>query len=164
MSLTQFWVGALVPPLIKWANPYLKNFFKLSEFDTQTKERVTTKHYPFYYSFLYTFWIITLIGTGVAVLLFIMIYGSNLFPGKSFFFILTLVGLINMLGIWFIFGAILNIVFWQISSINFRDYVVFRQLKSGWGYDFKQQIIILFKIGFVYYLVAIPVMIILLAI
>lgn len=92
-----------------------------------------------------------------------MIYGSNLFPGKSFA-IITFVGLINMLGAWFILGALLDAVFWQISSENFRDYVKFRQLKSGWGYDIKQQIATLIKIGFVYYLIAIPVMIILLAI
>lgn len=150
-------------PFIKWANPYLKKFFKLNELDIQTKERVTAKQYPGYFGVLYGLWVISLLETGMAVLLFMMVYGQNLFPKESFV-TLTFVGLINMIGVWFIFGAILNIVFWQISSINFRDYVVFRQLKSGWGYDFKQQIIILFKIGFVYYLVAIPVMIILLAI
>lgn len=161
MSSTQFWVGALVPPLIKWANPYLKKLFKLSEFDTQTQERVTSKQYPSYFGILYGLWVITLLGTGVAVLLLMMVYGQSMFPGKSFA-ILTFVGLINMIGVWFILGALLDILFWQISSNNFRDYVKFKQLKSGWGFDMGQQIVSLFKIGFVYYLVAIPVMVILL--
>lgn len=161
MSSTQFWVGALVPPLVKWLNPYLKKFFRLNEFDSQTQERVTAKQYPFYYSFLYTLWILILLSTGIAELLFMMIYGAEIFPGKSFA-ILTFLGLINMVGVWLIFGAILDVVFWQISSENFRDYVKFRQLKSGWGYDIKQQIVALFKLGFIYYLIAIPIMILLL--
>lgn len=48
MSLTQFWVGALVPPFIKWTNLYLKKFFKLSEFDAKTQQRIIAKQYPFY--------------------------------------------------------------------------------------------------------------------
>lgn len=161
MSSTQFWVGALVPPLMKWLNPYLKKFFKLNEFDSQTQVRVTSKQYPFYYSFLYTLWVLTLLGTGIAALLLMMIYGSNIFPGKSFA-THTFLGLINMFGVWFIAGAFLDLVFWQISTGNFRDYVKFRQLKSGWGYDIKQQVVTLLKIGFIYYLIAIPIMLILL--
>lgn len=161
MSSTPFWVGMLVPPLIKWANPFLKKFVKLNEFDSQTKERVITKKYPFYYSFLYTLWILILLGTGIAVLLFMMIYGSKLFPEKSFA-ILTFVGLINMIGAWFILGALLETVFWQISSENFRDYVKFRQLKSGWGYNIKQQIFTLVKIGIVYYILTLPLIVYLL--
>ncbi len=157
MSSTQFWVGMLVTPFIKWANPYLKNFFKLSEFDAQTKERVISKQYPGYFAVLYGFWVITLLGTGVAELLFMMIYGSGLFPGKSFA-VLTFVGLINMIGVWFIFGAILDVFFWQISPENFRDYVRFRHLKEGWGYDIKQQIITLIKLGVIYYILTFPVM------
>lgn len=155
MSSTQFWVGALVPPFIKWINPYLKKFFKLTEFDAQTKERVVNKQYPTYFEVLYGLWVITLLGTGVAVLLLMMIYGSSLFPEKSFF-ILIMLGLINMIGAWFIFGALLDILFWQISSNNFRDYVTFKQLKSGWGYDIKQQVFALLKIGFIYYIFALP--------
>ncbi len=161
MSSTQFWVGALVSPLIKWANPYLKKFFKLNEFDSQTQERIASKQYPFYYSFLYTLWVLILLATGITALLLIMIYGSKLFPNKGFA-IHTFLGLINMFGVWFIFGAILDLVFWQVSSENFRDYVKFKQLKSGWGYDIKQQIVTLIKIGFFYYLIAIPVMLLLL--
>lgn len=67
-----------------------------------------------------------------------------------------------MIGAFWILGAILDFLFWRISPESFRDYVIFRQIKSGWGYDIKQQIITLFKIGSIYYLVAIPVMIILL--
>lgn len=161
MSSTQFWVGALVPPFIKWANPYLKKFFKLNEFDTQTKQRVTHKQYPTYYRVLYGFWVITLLGTGVTELLFLIVYGQSMFPEKSFA-ILTFVGFINMIGVWFIFGAILDALFWQISSENFRDYVRFRQIKSGWGYNMKQQIYTLFKIGIIYYLVVSPVIVYLL--
>lgn len=155
MSSTQFWVGALVPPFIKWANSYLKKLFKLSEFDIQTKQRVTHKQYPTYHRVLYGFWVITLLSTGVAELLLMMICGSSLFPEKSFF-ILTMLGLINMIGAWFIFGALLSFVFWQISSANFRDYVIFRQIKSGWNYEINQQIVTLLKIGVVYYLVTFP--------
>lgn len=146
-----------MPPFIRWANPYLKKVFKLNEFNAQTQEKVAAKQYPFYYSFLYGLWVITILGSGVAVLLFLMIYGSVLLPGESFV-IITLVGLINMLGTWFILGALLDILFWQISPENFRDYVKFRQLKSGWGYDIKQQIYTLIKIGIIYYVVTFPIM------
>ncbi len=157
MSSTQFWVGALVPPFIKWVNPYLKKFFKLSEFDDQIKERVTNKKYPSYYGVLYGIWVITLLGIGVAELLLMMIYGSSFFPGKSFA-VLTFVGLINMIGMWFIGGAMLNFLFWQVSSENFRDYIKFRQIKSGWGFEIKQQIITLIKLGVIYYIITFPVM------
>lgn len=161
MSSTQFWVGLLVPPLVKWANSKIKRVFKLQEFDTQTQERVTTKQYPIYYGVLYGLWVIAILGSGVAVLLFLMIYGQSLFPEKSFA-ILTFVGFINMIGVWLIFGAILDVLFWQVSSENFRDYIKFRQLKSGWGYDIKQQISVLAKIGIVYYIITLPLMIYLL--
>src|SRR3989344_3361985 len=124
MSSTQFWVGALVPPLIKWLNPYLKKFFKLTEFDSQTQERVASKQYPFFYGALYALWVLTLLGSGIAVLLFMMIYGSNIFPDKSYA-IPVFLGLINMFGVWFILGAILDFLFWQISPENFKDYVKF---------------------------------------
>jgi len=42
-----------------------------------------------------------------------------------------------MIGVWFIAGAILDLLFWQISPQTFRDYVIFRQIKSGWGFDIK---------------------------
>ncbi|MBI2021678.1 hypothetical protein HYS93_02205 [Candidatus Daviesbacteria bacterium] len=161
MSSTQFWVGALVPPLVKWLNPYLKKFFKLSEFDSQTQERVASKQYPFFYGALYTLWVLTLLGSGITVLLLMMIYGPAFFPGKSYT-ALILIGLINMIGSWMIFGAILDALFWQLSPENFRDYVKFRQLKSGWEYDIKQQIITLFKIGFIYYLLTAPIILYLL--
>ena len=161
MSSTQFWVGALVPPFIKWANPYLKKFFKLTEFDSETKARILTKTYPFYFGFLYGLWIMALLSSGIIVLILLMVYGPVIFPDKSYA-VPVFLGLINMIGVWFISGALLDIIFWQISSPNFRDYVMFRQIKSGWGYDIKQQIVTLFKIGFIYYLIAIPVMLLLL--
>lgn len=157
MSLTQIWVGVLVPPIVKWASPKLKKVFKLQEFGLQTQARVAAKQYPVYYSVLYGLWVMSLVGSGIAVLLLMMIYGAVIFPGKSFAVIIFL-GLINMIGTWFIFGALLDIIFWQISSENFKDYVKFKQLKSGWGYDIKQQIVTLLKIGVIYYLFAAPLM------
>lgn len=72
--------------------------------------------------------------------------------------------MINMFGVWFVFGAVLDLLFWKISSENFRDYVMFRQLKEGWGFNVQEQKLTLFKIGFFYYLIAIPIMAILLVI
>ncbi|MBI2601069.1 hypothetical protein HYW42_03885 [Candidatus Daviesbacteria bacterium] len=161
MSSTQFWVGMLVPPFIKWANPYLKKFFKLTEFDEETKKRVSIKTYPFYFSFLYGFWIMSLLSTGFIALIWFIISGPAIFPDKSYA-IPVFLGLINMIGVWFIFGAILDALFWQLSPENFRDYVRLRQLKLGWGYDISQQIATLFKIGTVYYLLFLPVILYLL--
>jgi len=161
MSSTQFWVGMLVPPLVKWANPLLKKFFKLEEFDAKTKARITAKQYPTYFAFLYGLWITALLASGIIVLLSFMIYGPTLFPDKNYG-VPVFLGLINMIGAWFIFGALFDMLFWRISSEHFRDYVIFRQLKSGWGYDIQQQIVTLFKIGFFYYLVMLPLILLLL--
>ena len=161
MSSTQFWVGMLVPPFLKWANPYLKKIFKLTEFDSETKAKVLAKTYPFYFGFLYGLWILALLSTGLIVLMWLMIYGLALFPGKSYA-VPVFLGLINMIGVWFIFGALLDFIFWQISSENFRDYVKFRQIKSGWGYDISQQISTLVKIGIIYYIFTLPVIVYLL--
>jgi len=84
MSLAQFWVGAIVPPFIKWIQPCLKRFFKLDEVDGQTRTRVFTKQYPFYFSFLYSLWIMALLSTGFIVLIWFMISGLAFFPGKSY--------------------------------------------------------------------------------
>lgn len=161
MSSTQFWTGMLVPPFIKWVNPHLKRFFKLTEFNNEIKTRVSTRHYPFYFSFFYGFWVMALLSTGLVVLLWFMISGPSLFPDRSYA-VPVFLGLINMIGVWFIFGAILDALFWQISPENFRDYVRLRQLKSGWGYDIKQQIATLIKIGIIYYVITSPVMLFLL--
>lgn len=67
-----------------------------------------------------------------------------------------------MIGVWFIFGALLNFLFWQVSPENFKDYVRFRQIKSGWGYEIKQQISTLIKIGIIYYILVAPVVLYLL--
>lgn len=162
MSSTQFWVGMLVPPLIKWVNPILKKLFKLKEFDSQTQAKVTAKQYPAYFTILYGLWVITLLASGVAVLLFLMIYGPTIFPNKNYA-VPVFLGLINMIGVWFIFGALWNILFWQISSENFRDYVISQLIKSGWGYDIKQQVVTLLKIGIIYYIVMSPIIIYLVA-
>ena len=161
MSSTQFWTGMLVPPLIKWANPYLKKFFKLNEFDNQTKERVISKQYPPFYSFLYNLWQISLIGSPVVFFTLTLIYLPQLFPHKQ---VGTLIfaGLLNFFGSIFIIGAILDIILWNISSDDFRDYVRYRQLKVGWGFEIKQQIVTLFKIGIIYYIAAFPVILYLL--
>ena len=155
MSSTQFWVGLLVPPIVKWASPLLKKFFDLPEFDAHTRERITAKQYPSYFSFLYGIWILALLASGIIALLSLLIYGPTLFPDKNYA-VPVFLGLINMIGAWFIFGALLDGLFWRISSEHFRDYVMFRQLKEGWGYDIQQQIVTLFKIGFIYYLVMLP--------
>lgn len=161
MSSTQFWVGMLVPPFIKWVNPHLKRFFKLTEIDSETRTRVFSKTYPTYFGFLYGLWIMTLLSTGFVVLLWFMISGTAFFPDKSYA-VPVFLGLINMIGVWFIGGAILDFLFWQISPQNLKDYIIMRQIKSGWGYDIKQQILTLVKIGIIYYLITIPIMVFLL--
>ncbi|MBI2595108.1 hypothetical protein HYW46_00035 [Candidatus Daviesbacteria bacterium] len=151
----------MVPPLVKWANPYLKKFFKLNEFDSETRIRVSTKQYPIYFGFLYGLWVTALLSSGFAVLIWFMISGPAFFSGKSYA-IPVFLGLINMIGAWFILGALLDFIFWQISSENFRDYIKLKLIKSGWGYDIKQQIVTLFKIGFIYYLLTAPIILYLL--
>lgn len=155
MSSTQFWVGALVPPLTTWARPVLKKFFRLTEFDNQTKARVFAKSYPFYFGFLYSLWGISIISGGLAVLMAMIIYGPIVLPDKNYT-VPVLLGLINMIGTVFVLGAGLDFLFWQISPKNFRDYVIFKQIRSGWGYDIKQQIVALLKIGLVYYVITFP--------
>lgn len=161
MSSTQFWVGMLVPPFVKWVNPVLKKFFKLKELDNKTKKRATSKQYPDYFGLLYLLWVMVILASGIAVLLFMMIYGLNIFPDKNYA-VPVFIGLINMVGVWFIFGAILDLLFWKISSENFRDYVTMKQINSGWDYDINQQIVTLFKIGVIYYVVTFPIIIYLL--
>ncbi len=158
MSSTQFWVGMLVPPIVKWANPLIKKHFKLTEFDSAIQARITTKQYPAYFSHLYSLWILALLGSGLTVLFLFMIYGYTLFPNKSYA-VPVFLGLINMIGTWFIFGAVFDLLFWQLSSINFKDYVMLRQLKSGWGYDIKQQVAALLKIGVIYYIITAPMLV-----
>ena len=162
MSLTQFWAGMFVPPIVKWANPVIGKYLKLKKLDANIQEKVTNRSYHSYFALLFDLWILAILGSGIAVLIFIMIYGPNLFVGRSFV-ALTILGLINMIGVWFIFGGLLDFLFWQISSKDFRDYVIFRQIKSGLGYDVKQQIVTLFKIGLIYYIVTLPIMIFLLS-
>ena|SRR3989344_3776544 len=161
MSSTQFWVGMLVPPFLKWVNPYLKKFFKLTEIDNETKTRVFSKTYPAYFGFLYSLWIVALLSTGFIALIWFMVFGPALFPDKNYA-IPVFLGLINMIGVWFICGAILDFLFWRISPANFRDYIIFRQIKSGWGYEISQQISALLKIGIFYYIITLPLMLALL--
>ncbi|RJQ24856.1 hypothetical protein C4577_06960 [Candidatus Parcubacteria bacterium] len=152
---SQFWIGALIPPLIKWTNIYIRRFFRLTGFDNETKKKVSSKQYPSYFGLLYGLWIIALLSTGFIVLMWFMISGPVFFPNKSYA-VPIFFGLINMIGFWFIFGALLDFVFWQVSSENFKDYVKFRMIKSGWGYEIKQQIITLIKLGIIYYVVVSP--------
>ena len=155
MSSTQFWVGMLISPFLKWVNPSLRKFFNLPKINNVTKNRVFSKTYPTYFGFLYSLWIMALLSSGFIELIWFMLSGPALFPGKSYA-IPVFLGLINMIGIWFIFGALLDILFWQVSSENFRDYVKFRMIKSGWGYEIKQQIITLIKLEIIYYVVVSP--------
>lgn len=155
MSSTQFWVGVLVPPIIKRAMPFLKKTFNLPEFDEKTRQRVTSKQYPSFYSALYNLWQVSLFFSPVVFMIIGWIYLFQLFPQKNPG-LLLLVGLLNLFGSFFILGAILDIIFWSISPKNFRDYVRYRQIKIGWGFEFKQQIITLLKIGFIYYLITLP--------
>jgi len=71
-------------------------------------------------------------------------------------------GLIMFLGSFMIPGALLDFLFWSISPENFRDYVKFRLIKSGWGYEMRDQIMTLFKIGLIYLLLTSPLVIYLL--
>lgn len=157
MSSTQFWVALLVPPIVKHLQPRLKRFFKLNEFNVETKTRVLNKQYPKSYSFFYYLWIISLLASGISALFLVMFFAQGLVPVEKYAAV-SFVGILNMFGVWFVAGAILDFLFWQISPPNFRDYVIFRQIKSGWGYDIKEQIETLLKIGFVYYLITIPIM------
>jgi len=157
MSSTPFWVGMIVPPFIKWVQPRLKRFFRLDQFNIETKTRVLNKQYPSYYGFLYSLWIISLLVPGIASLFLLMFFAQGLVPVEKYTAI-VFIAIINMFGVWFVAGAILDALYWFISSENFRDYVRFKQIKTGWDFDIKQQIITLFKIGFVYYLVTLPIM------
>lgn len=155
MSSTQFWVGALVPPLIKKTVPFLKKAFHLPEIDKATKQRVTSKQYPPFYSTFYNTWQLSLIFTPIIFMIISLVYLFQQFPQKSAG-TLIFIALLNFFGSFFILGAILDIVLWTISSKNFKDYVRYRQMKVGWGFEIKQQIAMLLKIGVVYYLVTFP--------
>ena len=153
----------LVPPLIKWLNPIIKKWFKLPEFDPQTKARITTKQYPSYFGILYGFWILSLFGAGATVLLLMVIYGQDIFPDKSYA-VPVFIGLINMIGAWFLCGALLDLLFWKISSENFRDYVMYWQWRTGWGYDIGKQITTFFIIGIIYTACTLPITLLLIII
>lgn len=161
MNSTQFWVAALVPTIVQKASPVVKKILKLQEFDVKTQRRASQQEYPAYFGFLYSLWVITLLASGIGASFLLVIFLSQLLHGKGVA-TLIFVGLINSIGAWFIGGAVLDGIFWWISSSHFRDYVMLRQLQSGWGYDIKQQISVMLKIGVVYYLVALPLMIFLL--
>lgn len=161
MSSMQFWVSLLVPPIVKHLQPRLRRFFTLSEFNAETRIRVLNKQYPKSYNSFYNLWIISLLVPGIASLFLVMYFAQGLVPVEKYSAV-AFIGIINMFGVWFIGGAILDFIFWQISPPNFRDYVIFRQIKTGWGFDIKEQIITLFRIGFVYYLVVIPIMLLIL--
>ena len=161
MNSTQFWVGMLVPSLVKRAVPFLKNVFKLPEFDPETQKRVTSKHYPAHYSALYNLWQISLIANPVVFLVLSLFYLPQLFPDKQIGILLWVV-LINFFGSIFLLGAILDVILWCISSHDFKDYVMFRQIKVGWGFEIKQQIVTLLKIWIIYSFVTLPLVVYLL--
>ncbi|HCM37504.1 MAG: hypothetical protein UV61_C0002G0054 [Candidatus Gottesmanbacteria bacterium GW2011_GWB1_43_11] len=161
MSSTQFWVAVFVPQIIERISPHFKRLFALKEFDSQTQQRVSSKEYPAFYALLYLLWGISLISFGCVLLLFIIIYMTQLVPQEKYGLIIWF-GLIMFLGSFMIPGALLDFLFWSISPENFRDYVKFRLIKSGWGYEMRDQIMTLFKIGLIYLLLTSPLVIYLL--
>ncbi|MBI2173649.1 MAG: hypothetical protein HYU33_00415 [Candidatus Omnitrophica bacterium] len=154
-------IAVLVPLLTKKAIPLIQRIFKLQAFDAQTQDKVRQQPYPRYYRALYDLWLIALILGGCAVTFLLVGFFSRFFPEKS---IATLIwmGIINMIGVWFLFGAFLDALLWRMASEKFKDYVKLRQIESGTGYEIPQQIATLIKLGILYYLVVSPIILYLL--
>ncbi|MBI2035926.1 MAG: hypothetical protein HYT12_04605 [Candidatus Liptonbacteria bacterium] len=161
MSFHYSVIGALVPTLIKKLPEILKRVFKLQLIDEAIKARVLSKAYPQYYKIGYALWLICIFSSGFAVFGYIAFYLPvsflNFDYGSEYWKFIFL-GLINMLGAWFIIGAILDQLFWSLSSENFRDYVRHRNIKEGMDVDAPLQIKTLWKIGVGYYILFSPVL------
>ncbi|MDP3769817.1 MAG: hypothetical protein U1A23_01540 [Candidatus Sungbacteria bacterium] len=154
-----FWhnsiIGAFVPSLVKKAVPFIAKKFKLAEFDAAARERVSRQNYPKHYVLWYGLWGFKLVMSGFVV------FGAFFIAGIRFpesFGLLVLMGIVNMVGAWLLLGGLINAALWRVSSEHFQDYVRFRQIKSGTGYVIEQQIWVLIKIGIIYYIVLLPVM------
>lgn len=158
MSSTHYSIiSALVPRIVKKAVPFILKKSKLPEFDGPTQERITAKVYPGYYAALYGFWILLLLSSGFIFFFFVLLFLPSFFPEVGMAAAIW-IALINMVGGWLVFGALLDTGLWAMSSANFRDYVMLRQLRSGAPYGIKDQIRILFILGGLYYSIMLPVM------
>ena len=151
-------IGVLVPALVKKTPEVLKKIFKLQPIDDATKARVTAKAYPWYYAIGYECWLLCLFLSGFAVFGYVAFYLPVIFvefdPGVYWKFIFL--GLINMVGAWLIIGALLDQLFWWLSSDSFKDYVRYRNMKEGMDVDVPLQICTLWKIGIGYYVLFSP--------
>lgn len=152
-------IAAIVPAIVKKAASFIAKKFKLAEFDEATKTRVSQQAYPAFYGFLYGLWIIVLLMSGLAVLGVFFALAAR-FPEKVASYLLL--GTINMIGGWFVLGALLDAVFWRLSSEKFRDYMRLKLIKSNSGYAMEEQVRVLLTLGGMYYLVLSPVIIYLL--
>ena len=153
-------IGVLVPELIKKAPAVLKRIFRLRAIDDATKARVAAKEYPRYYKIGYTLWLFCLFSIGFVIFGYIAFYlpvASVNFDYSKYWRYLFL-GLINMIGAWFIIGAIFDQIFWWLSSDSFKDYVRYRNIKEGMDVDIPEQIKTLWKIGIGYYILFSPVL------
>lgn len=156
MSVQYFVIPLLVPWLTKKALGVIARAFKLQGFDAHTQARVRQQRYPRYYSALYFLWAMTLLAGGCVVLWPIFTVLPRLFPDKGIATFMW-VGLINVIGGWFLIGALLDAILWRLSSARFKDYVRLRLLESGTGYEMRQQIAVLTTLGLLYYVVGGPV-------
>lgn len=149
-------IAAIVPSIVKKAVPFIAKKFKLRELDAPTRERITAGTYPWYYGALYTFWILALFCSGIAFSLFLGFFLWRSFPDLGFASIVW-IALINMIGGWLVFGALIDVILWVISSADFRDYAMLQQMKSGSPYVAKDQFRALFVLGGLYYAIMLPV-------
>lgn len=158
MSFQYSIIGALVPALVKKLPEALKKIFKLQPLDEEIKARVVAAKYPHYYKIGYALWFLCLFSGGLAAFVYFAIYlpivSADFVPDVYWKF--AFLGLINMAGLWLIWGAIFDQVFWQLSSDNFRDYVRYRNIKEGLDVDVPLQIKNLWKIGIGYYILFSP--------
>lgn len=159
MSFQYVIIGPLAAWLTKKIPAALKKIFKLQPIDETTKMRVAAKRYPVYYKIGYALWVICIFSTGLAAFCYIAFYLSAVSPGFHYalWWKYALLGLINMIGAWFIAGAALDWLFWRLSSDNFRDYVRRRCVKDGFDIDVPLQVKTLWKIGVAYYILFFPI-------
>lgn len=155
MSAQYFVISVLVPWLTKKATRVVARAFKLQEMDARTQDRVRQQRYPRYYAVLYGLWVMAPLAAGCLVLWPIFRFLPRFFPDKSMATFIW-VGLINVIGGWFLLGAFLDAVLWRLASGQFKDYVRLRQLESGTGYEMPQQVAVLVRIGGLYYLIGGP--------
>lgn len=151
-------IGALVPVLVKRLPEALKKIFKLQPIDEEIKARLATKKYPRYYQLGYTFWLFCILSSGPIIFGYIAFYVPITAVDFDYteFWKYIFLGLINCIGAPLIFGAILDQIFWQLSSDNFRDYVRYRNINEGMDVDIPLQIKTLWKIGIGYYILLSP--------